>query len=548
MIIDDEPGIVDNLFLTLSRQDASIFDMMIWKAYSAPEALRILEHNRIDIVITDIKMPGMTGIELVKQMRMYWKDCGVIFISGFSDYEYLQFALKNEAFDYLLKPVDDEHLMKVLLAAIEKQKLQRSRMALLDEARADIAKVKNLLVRELLAEVLHGNLVDKPKIQSRADWLGMDLQIDDHLILMLGRFDDWIQVNGEQENISMVAVHKIVEMCLGHRCRLQFYYENNVYVWIIQHAGQSDTEFKPPLLLLQRFVVEMVEIIQKIIREDLHIRMSFVISKNGIHWNDLSSAFMTLRNLLQRGIGLEPEVVLIEDATPSRASDHDKPERDSFRDISKILESLKELLDASQQKQFEIKLTCLFQTVEQSVFVDTSVQIWIFNSLSSMMLTFIHSRNVSGLLLNRSHIELLGNYSEHAGWDRLKSFYTGLSSQLFASVESEKKSIKDMIIRKIELYIVEHIGDYITLQLVANHVNLNPYYVSHLYKTHTGFPLSEKIMEIRLAKAKELLRNDVLKIHEVADQVGLGSTSYFTKLFKKKTGLTPSEYRLNVIN
>ena len=98
LVIDDEPIIADGLY-ELFAQDET-FALEVHKVYSAPDALKLLDRLRIDIVLSDIKMPGMNGLELLTQIHRRWPFCHVIFLSGYSDFEYVQKAMQLGADSY----------------------------------------------------------------------------------------------------------------------------------------------------------------------------------------------------------------------------------------------------------------------------------------------------------------------------------------------------------------------------------------------------------------------------------------------------------------
>ena len=109
LLVDDERSIVDSLSITIPWEKVGV--LKTFKAYSAYEALEILAENSIDIVITDIRMPGMSGIELIAEIHTRWKRVKCVLLSGYDDFSYAQQAIRYGTSDYLLKPVKDEDLM-----------------------------------------------------------------------------------------------------------------------------------------------------------------------------------------------------------------------------------------------------------------------------------------------------------------------------------------------------------------------------------------------------------------------------------------------------
>lgn len=123
MVVDDEPFIADGLADLFNQIQEPCFEVSV--AYSAQSALEQLDKIRMDIVISDIKMPKMNGIEMLAEIKERWPFCHVIFLSGYSDFDYVQSALKLGADSYLLKSQSDEAILETVfetLKAIEKEK------------------------------------------------------------------------------------------------------------------------------------------------------------------------------------------------------------------------------------------------------------------------------------------------------------------------------------------------------------------------------------------------------------------------------------------
>ncbi|MBW7462077.1 response regulator, partial [Paenibacillus sepulcri] len=118
LIVDDEPRIVSGLYEQFL--DWKPEELNVYRAYSPLEALAILTGSKMDIVLTDIHMPGMSGIELQQKIHERWPRCKVIFLTGYSDFDYIQSAMRNGGMDYILKVEGDEPILAAVGRAIER--------------------------------------------------------------------------------------------------------------------------------------------------------------------------------------------------------------------------------------------------------------------------------------------------------------------------------------------------------------------------------------------------------------------------------------------
>jgi len=110
-------------------------------------------------------------------------------------------------------------------------------------------------------------------------------------------------------------------------------------------------------------------------------------------------------------------------------------------------------------------------------------------------------------------------------------------------IDSEIQEIENDAVTHVKLFIENHIGDKLSLDKISGAVYLNPSYLSRSFKQNTGITISDYILEVRITKAKELLLNSELKVYEIAQRVGINSLEYFVRMFKKKLGISPNEYR-----
>src|SRR5690606_12637558 len=126
LLVDDETYVTESLALTIPWQEIGVHG--VYQAASAAEALEVLMMRHIDILVTDIRMPEQTGLELIEQAKDRWPRLKTVLLTGYSDFEYAQRAIKLRAGDYLLKPVDDDAFIRCISSQVKVLTEERKRM------------------------------------------------------------------------------------------------------------------------------------------------------------------------------------------------------------------------------------------------------------------------------------------------------------------------------------------------------------------------------------------------------------------------------------
>ncbi|MFC3803833.1 response regulator [Cohnella sp. GCM10012308] len=536
LLIDDEPVIVDTLFAMLSTVE--YLELTIWKANSAIEGMEIMKNNRIDILITDVRMPGISGLELIKHVKKQWSRCKVIFLSGYSDYEYLQTAMRENAFDYILKPVEDEVIIEAIQRVIGEIETDLRMHDIMTQTELQLQKAQYLLHKDFFENLLSGRLQTLSSIFGYMQSLQIPLEQEQDVVLMIGRVDRWPQDYRLKDKLQLqYAVNNIVEEFLRKTCRIVSFIEDRYIVWLIQTDSAQD------LTHLQWYINELLEKIQQSIRQYLHLPVSFVLSKPNIGWLQIHHTYKEMSEWMQRGIGLDEGIILIEQAS-SMLSQFGEQEL-LPQDIKRNLYQLTNLLESGDKPTFQRTMTTFFHDIQRAVFIDYTLQLEIFAHLSAMFLSYMNARKITHSIENELDLKPLSNYEMHANWSAFEEYCSRLASMLFSYAEGEKKDQKQEIIDKVDAYIVKHLHQNTSLDHLAKTFHLSPYYLSRLYHAEKGISISERTKLLKLARAKELLSAEGVKIHEVASQLGFYNISYFTKFFKKNTGISPQEYRQN---
>nr|NLB79928.1 response regulator [Clostridiaceae bacterium] len=154
LIVDDFPIIVDGLAELFSEK--AELDMEIFRAYSVIEALEVLGNVRIDIVLSDIRMPVKTGIDLLKEIRSQWPRCKVIFLTSYNDFQYARDAISLGGYDYILKTEGDERIIESVCRALEELRNEQEYEELIKKSKEQYNQSKPILQKEFFTELLAG--------------------------------------------------------------------------------------------------------------------------------------------------------------------------------------------------------------------------------------------------------------------------------------------------------------------------------------------------------------------------------------------------------
>jgi len=167
LIVDDEPLVRKGLSTTI---DWNAYDIEIThQAKHGGEALEIIKHHPIDLVVTDIRMPVLDGVEFIQAIKALGVDLNVIVLSGYKNFEYAKTSLESGAFSYLLKPIDNQELIDKVVEARNDLKTHRSKEAFQKTATEDLSKLKKLFVRD----VLYAQITDEETYQQKSEQYGV---------------------------------------------------------------------------------------------------------------------------------------------------------------------------------------------------------------------------------------------------------------------------------------------------------------------------------------------------------------------------------------
>lgn len=418
MVVDDEEYITNSLSYMLEELDDPILEVS--KAYSASEALKLMNNRAYDIVVTDIQMPGMSGIELLQKIHEKWPSCKVIFLTGYDDFNYACQALRYGAIGYILKAEGDEVLINAIrdcVKSIEKDE-EHIRIAGQEENRGP----QENFIRSLIA----GNVPEEEELGRELADYGIGLRAAEPVMLLLGETDKAIS------HEMLAGIHQILIAKTGHALRTEcIIVDRRVALWLLQPLEKENYEHAVAA------VTGMAEQVQDVCDKSLHIRISFVFDPSRVRWEDLPRQYAHDRNLVNKYWHIDFDIAM----------------------------------------------------ATTNLFSGDSVL-----------------------------------------------FFT-------ADREKDEEPEENGFTNRIMLYINENLASDLSLTSLSEHFFLNPSYISRRFKELSGSNIMDVITKLRLDRAKQMLAGTNEKVGTIAETVGFESAAHFSRVFRKKEGMSPQDYR-----
>ena len=502
-------------------------------AYNGIEAYELIRREQPDIVITDIRMPGYDGLTLLEKSKELDSSISFIIVSGYKDFEYAQKALKYGAEDYILKPVSNDDIIRILRKIIDRKQSDENRLQEVLETRAELRQNRNILKRELFRKLLDREFrIDSETRQGLtseniANFQGPDfrvliIQADcmDQSLIQTDHYDISIKIlERVEEALNAFAENEGTETLCGYsRYSL-------IYLWECQGSDVSMDEWE-----------KLHETASQKIAGFSDWRITFCMG--GIYpdldhiSNSYREAELIRKDRLFQGIG---KVLSLRSNLPD-------PGETELPGRSYLTEEINKFVENEDIEQFAYAVsTCLIGVTRAITQPEQLFQT--YHSLYRSIFDQFRKLNMNG--------ETLSGASEKAesilylthNMKLMNSRFANLFRETAATIISSRKVKDNKPIRIAKDYIGKNFSQAIDLNMVAAQAGLNPIYFSTLFKKETGRNFKDFLVEIRIEKAKELLVNSNETIQRISSLVGYRDTRYFSRIFTRHVGLKPNIYR-----
>ncbi len=533
LIVDDEEFVLNYVEEQVRWEDFGINN--VFRASSALEALQYTEEYTIKLVITDIRMPEKTGLELLSELRTQSPDSKVILLSGYSDFQYARQAIQYGAVDYLLKPVTPEELHASVNKACAFIAQETAMKIKLD--RAAMTERRNMLeLREkTLLELILGSRYSAQSFANKLLAADLPDYTETPVKLLIIRIEskESDETFMDFELVTYSLANMTEETLFGginHTSTFWYCKDPHHYMIVLlpQELWHNENELRDKMINLQKNTQLF-----------LNRSVSILISRSELFPHHLEALYQDSLKYFWKYIGGNTNSLLSMAVNSNQAGS---------RSLHKLYEppSVLHLMESGQWEQVRAKLRDIFEELNAAALPSQDNILEVYYSLCS---AFAYISNTQGMglsdLLGQDKYWRSGLLFQHV--QQLEDWSYKLIEQFERNIDVHTEAGKpSRIIKQIHAFIDHHLSGDVSLSKIADHVYLHPVYLSRLYKKETGESLSTYISRIRLEKAAYLLTHTNKKVHEISKDIGYLKPQYFIKLFKEQNLLTPQEFRENI--
>lgn len=518
MIVDDEPEVTKAIAELYDWKELGIDECVCFN--DGQKALQYGNDNVIDILITDIKMPKVTGLQLAEKMIAHDSEIQIIILSGYDDFGYAQQAIKIGAMDYLLKPFHITEMVDAVKNALSKIKLREIRNHMQEEyyqeANQDNRKLKKQLFMNLGntgVQISDNEItalgISYPQSACMAVYVGI-------VHSSLAEFGIWQE---DDDNILRFAIENIVnEMFQG--CSIVCPDDKGGIGIILFECRSAE--------LVLKAVRGCIEIIEG----NLCIRLLVGLGEICNHLLDLGKSYQMAKLNYSNNVFFEIHGISFMNQECAKLEYPAQLEAELLACIS---------YDINKSAQAEPLLNGYLDSVRRHT-ADKDDLIYICNMLltaASRKLVhdgFDEARKYDGMYWAQQN-KSVANISE------LRQCMLEGFRKIQNILEKTKRSKNVLAVEQVIAYIEDNLGGDLSLTALANHVNLSPGYLAVLIKEQLNTNFQKYVLNKRIEKAKYLLKHTEKRIKEIANEVGYENQRYFSEMFKENVGCKPSEYR-----
>lgn len=510
LITDDEQIVIDSLSFIINKNFEG--QVKIFTALSGTDALQIVTKENIDIIFMDINMPGLSGLETVSCITKLKPDTIIIILSAFDRFQYAQEAMNLGAFKYITKPVNRNIVIQTIRSAMDLVDTKRGKL----NADIELHKKLDLVSPMIESDFIFACIFNNENTFNLSAYLDY-FNISDY---------PWCfccfeipGINSENQHKTYLKIRDLLND--NYHCLVSTFIMNRIIILY----SITDKNYIPELC--QNDISKLFSTLSYKIGAGIRAGISRVQTD----WRLLKSAYNESLSALNQ-TPINGGIIFSGNKTTQEQFSIDNTQEFKKQIISRI----KQGDTSSLNSFFELFSSQLVATQTDS----NKIKNTYFDLLVS-------ANNITKEINENFHSETFDNafstLSNENDLSMIKSFVQKFLHECTTAIINVRTQSDNPLIKKVCDYINDNISKDISLEQMADYVNVSSFYLSKLFKEEKGITFVNFLTDKRLEQSKELLKNTNLSIKEITSAIGYNDQNYFSRLFKNKYGVSPTEYR-----
>ncbi len=534
LVVDDERLVRMGLTEFINEEEG--FEV-VGQAVDGLDAIEQVRIRQPHVVVTDIKMPKMDGRELVKYLHTNHPSIRKIVLSGFEDFTYVHDTMKNGAVDYLLKPVDEKELIGLLKRIREdirtEEEVRINNLSLKIQLNESFSHLRDRFVFNLLS----GCNSSAEEIHKKLDCFNIKTGVNRYSVVIVG-------IN----NYKFICRNEGME-----EARLKSFIVRNISEELIsKHAGffscSEGGELMAAVALTEEDESRREKMLDGLLDEIFSNLMKYTRISFTLAVGEAVEGILEIKQsydgaaaaLRSRFYSRSPAVIKFKDM-----KEHPFHRIDSgifYTLIEKYESAFNNCIKTGNPGKLKALLEELCSRLKQSgIYPQEAVKL--FADLHTKLELTIPEFKKSLMEICEQDYSYSKELELFDTLEDMQVYTNTLYSRVVERINSTACRKDKKLVEVVKEYVEKHYSENLTLNKIANIAYVNPNYFCEVFKNQTGENFVDYLTRVRIEKAKSLLRDISMKTYEISRLVGYESSEYFSKVFKKLVGVTPSEYR-----
>lgn len=494
---------------------------VVGEAENGIEALELVEKMEPDLLLTDIKMPFITGIELARQVREIRPSTHIAFLSGFDDFTYAQQAIQYNIISYMLKPISMAELTKELGAI--KERIDNIFMEF-ESKQKEQTDISEFLIPLLLDEFQGGFSEEKEKLlQERAMECGLQRETN-HVLHYAVMTVSVYNEKGENET-TQAHVHSVDTILKKYMKYASFYAEGRVVSLLMATPAAFEK-------YLHIAVGEVIQSTERIIKRHCSIGVSRITEKLSLGHEAYREAVSACSYDRENKSGVH------------YIADEERAEMLDTDTVLNFIKEVENLIRGGSEQELLTYLQQMFCNMKQQKTGRAAINFLLVQLLASVCrLIFAVSEGEEAQEMQEYLV--LSQMSFFSGTlEEIEGKFTAFCLKVREMISNQRKKSSLVLCDKVTHMIENEYGNQdMSLNYVSSQISVSPNYLSTLIKKHTGQTFVDLLTKKRMETAREMLLCTSMKIREISEKCGYNDQHYFSYCFKKYAGISPGALR-----